>query len=86
MEAYHQVFINWEQDDWVRLLSITEFVYNNAKNDSTGHTLLELNCGYHLRVSFEKNVDLHLRSRFANKLAKEMRKLIEVCCQNLLHV
>ncbi len=64
---------------------MAEFVYNNAKNVSTGHTSFELNCGYHLRVFLEEDVDPHSRSRFANELAKELRELIEVYCQNLLH-
>ncbi len=64
---------------------MAEFAYNNAKNASTGYTLLELNCGYHPRVFFKEDVDPHLRSYSANKLAEELRELIEVCCQNLLH-
>ena len=64
---------------------MAEFAYNNAKNASTGHTLFELNCGYHPRVSFEKDVDSCSRSCSANKLVKELRELIEVCYQNLLH-
>ncbi len=85
MEAYLRGFVNWEQDDWARLLPMAEFTYNNAKNASTGHTLFTLNCGYHPRVSFEKDVDPRSRSRSANKLAKRLRELMEVCCQNLLH-
>ncbi len=64
---------------------MAEFKYNNAKNASIGHTLLELNCGYNPRVSFKEDVDPCSRSHFANKLAEELRKLIEVCCQNLLY-
>ncbi len=64
---------------------MAEFAYNNAKNASTGHTPFELNCGYHPRVSFEEDVDLRSRSRSANKLAEELRELMEVCCQNLFH-
>ncbi len=85
IEAYLKAFVNWEQDDWARLLPMTEFAYNNAKNASTGHTSFELNCGYHLRVFFEEDVDPRSRSRSANKLAEELRELMEVCCQNLLH-
>ncbi len=59
---------------------MAEFAYNNAKNANTRHTPLELNCGYHLRVSFEENVDLCLRSRSANELVEELRELMEVCC------
>ncbi len=65
---------------------MAEFAYNNTKNASTGHTPFELNCGYHPRVSFKEDVDPRLRSCSANELAKELRELIEVCCQNFLHV
>ena len=34
---------------------------------------------------FEEDINPRLRSRFADKLAKELRELIEICCQNLLH-
>ncbi len=64
---------------------MAEFAYNNAKNTSTGHTLFKLNCGYHPKVSFEEDIDLRSRSRSANELAKELRELMEVCCQNLFH-
>ncbi len=85
IEAYLRAFVNWEQNDWVRLLLMAEFAYNNTKNASTGHTPFELNCGYHPRVSFKEDIHPRSRSRSANKLTKELRKLIEVCCQNLLH-
>ncbi len=85
MEAYFRVFVNWEQDNWERLLPMAEFAYNNTKNASTGYTPFELNCGYHPRVSFEEDVNLRSRSRSANELAEELRELMEVCCQNLLH-
>ena len=65
---------------------MAEFPYNNAKNASTGHTLFDFNCSHHLKVSFEEDFDLRLKSRSANKLAEELRELIEVCCQNLLHI
>ncbi len=64
---------------------MAEFAYNNAKNASTGHTSFEFNCSYHPKVSIKEDVDPHSRSCSANKLAEELRKLIEVCCQNLLH-
>ncbi len=64
---------------------MAEFAYNKAKNVSIGHTPFELNCGYHPRVSFKEDVDPCLRSRSANELTEELKELIEVCCQNLLH-
>ncbi len=65
---------------------MTEFAYNNAKNVSTGHTLFQLNYSNHPRVSFKEDIDSCLRSRSANELAEKLRELMEVCCQNLLHI
>ena len=64
---------------------MAEFAYNNAKNASTGHIPFELNCGYHLKVFFEEDVDPRLKSRFANKLVEELREMMKICCQNLFH-
>ena len=64
---------------------MAKFVYNNARNASTGHTPFELNCGYYPRVSFKENVDPHLKFRSADELAGKLRELMEVCCQILLH-
>ncbi len=67
------------------MFPIAEFVYNNAKNTSSGHTPFKLNCGYYSKVSFKEDIDLRLRSCFTNKLVEELRELIEVFYQNLLH-
>ncbi len=64
---------------------MAEFSNNNAKNASTGHTLFKFNYDYHPRVSFEEDVDPRSRSCTANELVEELRELMEVCCQNLLH-
>ena len=85
MEAYLGAFLNSEQNDRSRLLPMAEFAYNNAKNASTGHTLFELNCGFYLRVFFKDDVNLYSRSCSTNKLAKELKKLIDICEQNLLY-
>ena len=85
MEAYLKTFVNREQNDWARLLPIAEFAYNNAKNASTGHTPFKLKCGFYLWVSFEDNVDPRFRFCSADKLAKELRELMDICQQNLLH-
>ena len=79
--------MNWEQNDWwALLLPIAEFAYNNAKNASTGHTPFELNCNFHPRVCFEDDVDPRFKFCSANELANELRKLMNICQQNLLHI
>ncbi len=57
MEAYLQAFVNFEQDDWARLLPMAELAYNNIKNASTGHTPFELNCGYHPQAFYKEDVN-----------------------------
>ncbi len=64
---------------------MAEFAYNNAKNASTGHTLFELNCGYHPRVSFEEDVDPRFKSKSADELSAELRELMTVCQDNLFY-
>ena len=59
MEAYLQAFVNFEHNNWARLLLMAEFAYNNAKNASTGFTPFELNCGYHPSVSYKEDLGLH---------------------------
>ena len=87
MEAYLQAFVNFEQNDWARLLPIAEFAYNNAKNASTGYTSFKLNCGYHLCVSYKEKEILNpcSKSKTVEELFSELRKLMIVCQQNLYH-
>ena len=64
---------------------MAKFAYNNTKSASIVHTPFKLSYGYHSKVLFKEDINSHLKSCSANKLAEEPRKLIEVYCQNLLH-
>ena len=57
IEAYLKAFVNFEQNDWARLLLMAEFAYNNTRNASIGHTPLELNCGYYSWMLYKEDVD-----------------------------
>ena len=85
IEAYLRAFVNFEQNDWARLLPIAKFVYNNEKHLNTGHTLFELNCGYHPCVFFEKDTNPCSQSKLADKLSAKLQDLITVCQENLYH-
>ena len=85
MEAYLWAFVNFEQNDWARLLPIAEFAYNNAKNASTGLTPFKPNCRYHPCVSYKKDLNLCSKSRTAEELSSEFRELMTICQQNLHH-
>ena len=86
MEVYLQAFINFEQNDWAKLLPMAKFAYNNAKNASTGYTPLELNCGYHPRNFYEEDLDRRSKSKTAKELSFELQELMTICQQNLYHV
>ena len=79
IEVYFRAFMNWDPNNWASLLPMAKFVYNNAKNASTSHTPFKFNCSFHLRIFFKDDVDPCYRSCFANKLVKELRKLIDIC-------
>ena len=64
---------------------MAECAYNNAKNVSTGHTPFELNDSFHPQVFFKDDIDPCSKSYSADKLAKELKELINICQQNLLH-
>ena len=64
---------------------MAEFAYNNAKNASIGHTLFELNCGYHFWMLYKEDIDSRFQSKLADELSAELRELIIVCQENLYH-
>ena len=85
MEAYLWAFVNFKQNDWVRLLPMAEFAYNNTKNTSTSHILFNLNCDYHSQMSYKEDVNLRSQSKSVDKLSAKLRKLIIVYQKNLHH-
>ncbi len=76
MEVYLRAFINWEQNNWAKLLLMAEFAYNNPKNTSIGHTPFKLNYGFYSQVLFKEDVNSHFRSYLANELADKLGELI----------
>lgn len=51
---------------------MAKFAYNNAKNASIGHILFELNCGYHLYISYNKDIDSYSRLKLTKKLLSKL--------------
>ena len=85
IEAYLRAFVNFKQNEWVRLPSMAEFAYNNAKNASTGHTFFELNYGYHYWVSYKEDIEPRFKFKSAEEFSAELRELMTVCQENLHH-
>ena len=76
MEAYLKAFVNFEQNDWARLLPMAEFAYINAKNASIGYTSFEFNCGYHLWMFYKEDINPCSKFKSVNKLLAEIRELM----------
>ena len=51
VEDYLRMFVTYRQDDWVSLLPMAEFRYNNLINQSTGVSPFYAMYGYHPRFS-----------------------------------
>src|SRR5258708_22322521 len=55
LEQYLQAYMNYQQDDWASLLSLAEFTYNNATNETMGISPFFTNKGYHPGLAVEPN-------------------------------
>ena len=53
LEQYLWIYVNYQQDDWVNLLPLAEFAYNNTSHSATMVTPFFANKGFHpkLKVS-----------------------------------
>jgi len=50
LEQYLQVYINYQQEDWVNLLPLAEFAYNNMLHSVTMVTPLFATKGFHPKL------------------------------------
>ncbi len=50
VETYLRHYINRNQDNWVQLLSTTQFAYNNTQNETTEETPFQANYEYNPKV------------------------------------
>jgi len=47
LEQYLHIYCNYQQDNWLELLPLAEFAYNNAPSATTGVSPFFANKGYH---------------------------------------
>jgi hypothetical protein len=71
LEQYLRCSLSYQQDDWVDLLPLAEFAYNNSLHASTGVTPFFANYGLHPRF----NISLPTNS--VNHSAKDRARLLE---------
>jgi len=70
LEQYLQLYYNYQQTNWVQLLPLAKFTYNNALLATTGVSLFYANKGYHLCLQTHSLQDLPSEStqQFATNL------------------
>ena len=71
IEQYLRVYCNHQQDDWVDLLPLAEFTYNNSRNSTTGVSPFYANYGYHPRLTV--NLKANLTSSSSSKFTVASR-------------
>src|SRR5258707_2662154 len=57
LEQYLWVYTNYQQDDWVTLLPMAKFAYNNTMNMTTGVSPFFANKGYHPEFTADPQVE-----------------------------
>ena len=89
LETYLRIFCNYEQNDWFELLSLAEFAYNNAFQESTKMSPFFANYGFHPRFLAESNSPDPPRSSHAAPAAEEfasyLHEVHEHLVQNVKH-
>jgi hypothetical protein len=65
MEQYLRAFATYEQDNWVELLPVAEFAYNNSVHATTRLTPFFANYGYYSEMHFKLLKDARFRSERA---------------------
>jgi hypothetical protein len=75
LEQYLRLFVGERQDDWVDLLPMAEFQYNNHIHSSTQQTPFFLDSGQHPQMSFEPQQPSRLES--VNEFTDQMKLALE---------
>ena len=67
LKQYLCVYCNYQQDNWSKLLPLTEFAYNNALSATTSVSPFFTNKGYHLNITVhpERNIASFRACNFA---------------------
>jgi len=65
LEQYLHVYCNYQQNNWLELLPLAKFAYNNAPSATTGISLFFANKGYH------PNLVIYLEQDIASSRARD---------------
>lgn len=83
MEQYLRAYVNFTQDNWVSLLPMAEFAYNNVYNASIRMSPFMANLGYDPRMSWEEAPDPKSCAKAALDNVQELCQLTSVLRESL---
>jgi Integrase core domain len=73
LEQYLRIYCNYQQDNWLELLPLAEFAYNNAPSATTGVSPFFANKGYHPNITVYPKCDM--TSKKAQEYAVDLESL-----------
>jgi hypothetical protein len=83
LEQYLRLYCDYQQDDWLSLLPLAEFAYNNSKHSTTKYSPFYTYCGTHPKslpsvITTESSVSSSpTASELVSRLSKIHSKVIE---------
>ena len=85
MEQYLQAFCNYKQDNWVELLPLAEFAFNNSIHHSALMTPFWANYNYHPTMQFKPPKDPSYRSQVqADSSMTGMKEADQMLRENII--
>jgi len=86
LETSFRIFCNYEQNDWLELLPLTEFTYNNASQESTKMSPFFANYGFHPHFLAESiSTSTSHAAPAAEEFASYLHEVHECLVQNVNH-
>ena len=81
-ETYLQTFVKYDQNDWLSLLPLAEFAYNNSITQATKMTPFYANYGYNPRTIWPsdgegKNLAFKANAHWMKEVQKRASKTLE---------
>jgi hypothetical protein len=88
IEAYFRSYCNYEQNDWVEMLAMAEFAYNNSKHSATKLTPFYANYGYEPRTNWQTNIQFRnpaseMYGHYMTGVHKRLSEQLEVVSESM---
>lgn len=83
VEQYLRFFCNYEQDNWVEMIPMAEYAYNNSVTTATSLSPFFANYGYHPRTNWP--VEAEVKNPSARNYAHWMESIHKLCKEALEH-